>query len=247
MELVIAARFRGFEGVALGGYVGGVLAGGSQGGEVKLRRPVPVDRALRLEPREGDLRELLEGDEVLARFRPAPLEIDVPPPVSVGEAAAASGRSLQRSGDPYRFPGCFTCGDGRAEDDGLRLFAGPVAGRPVVAALWRPHPGLADGGGEVRPEFVWSALDCPTIMPAVFESARDAPEQVVTRQLTVERRGPVRAGDAHTVMAWSGRREGRLIVTFGAILSGEGQVLAAAEHRLAIAGWGVPLGTDRWR
>ncbi len=245
MDVLIQRRFRGFEGVALGGWVGGFLAGDLAAAEVKLRRPVPVERTLQIEARDGGVRELLDGGEVLARMRPAVLALPIPRPVSPGEAAAAAARSLQRSGPPYRFPGCFTCGDGRAEGDGLRLFAGPVSGREVVAAPWTPHPGLADGAGHVRPEFVWSALDCPTIMAAVFASPADAPERVVTRQLAVSRTGAIRAGDAHAVMAWCGSREGRVIVTFGAILSATGQVLAAAEHRLAVASWGVPLGRER--
>lgn len=245
MDVLIRKRFCGFEGVALGGWVGGFLAGDLASAEVKLRRPVPVERTLQVEVRDDGVRELLDGGEVLARLRPAVLELPVPAPVSPEEAAAASSDSLQRSGTPYRFPGCFTCGDGRAEGDGLRLFAGPVSGREVVAAPWTPHPGLADEAGEIRPEFVWSALDCPTIMAAVFASPVDAPERVVTRQLTVSRSGPVRAGNVHAVMAWCGSREGRVIITHGTILSATGQVLAAAEHRLAVASWGVPLGRER--
>ncbi len=246
MQIVIQARFRGFEGVALGGYVGGLLAADLPGAEVKLRRPVPVERALRLEDRDGGARELLDGEEVLARLRPAAVEVSVPAPVSPAESTAATARSLQRSAAPYRFPGCFTCGSGRADGDGLRLFAGPVPGRDLVAAPWTPHPGLAGAAGEVRPEFVWSALDCPTIMAAVFASAPDAPERVVTRQLAISRTGVVRAGERCLVMAWCGARQGRVILAYGAILSGAAKVLAVAEHRLAVADWGVPLGRACW-
>jgi hypothetical protein len=44
----IDERFRGIPGVALGGYVGGLLARELDGGEVTLRRPVPLGKPLRL-------------------------------------------------------------------------------------------------------------------------------------------------------------------------------------------------------
>jgi len=160
---------------------------------------------------------------------------------------AASARSLQRSGLVHSFRGCFTCGNGRSEGDGLRIFAGPVPGREVVAALWTPGEAFADSAGEVRPEVVWSALDCPTIAAAVFASPPDAKEKVVTRQLAVARLSPVRVGEPHVVMAWLVGRDVRGLFAEGAVLSREGGLLALARHRLAVASWGVPLGREHWR
>ncbi len=224
-----------------------MLAADLPGAEVKLRRPVPVGRRLSVEDRGGGVRELLDGGEVLARTRPARLDLAVPAPPSLEQAGAASGRSLQRTGVRHLFPGCFTCGDGREEGDGLRLFAGPDEGRGVVATPWTPVPSLADAAGLVRPELVWAALDCPTIMAAVFASPPDASGRVVTRQLAVARSGPVRAGVAHVVMAWVVERDARLVLTGGAIVGPDGAVLAVARHQLAQADWGVPLGRERWR
>ena len=246
-ELLVEERFRGFEGLALGGYLGGRLAAGLRSAEVKLRRPVPVGQRLFLEERGAGIRELLDAEgTVLARARPAEVELSPPRAVAVAEAAAASEGSLQRSGVRHPFPGCFTCGDGRAEGDGLRLFAGPVAGGGLVAAAWTPPPALADGADQVQPELVWAALDCPTIMAAVFASAPDERLRVVTRQLAVALRGPVRTGRPHAVVAWLAAREARLLVTGGAVLGADGEVLAVARHALAPADWGVPLGRARW-
>jgi len=247
MDVLFEKRFRGFEDIALGGYVGGFLAGVLPSAEVKLRRPVPLERPLHVEEQEEGARELLDEDEVLARLRPSRVDVAVPAPVSLAEGAAASARSLQRSGVVNPFRGCFTCGDGRVEGDGLRIFAGPVPGRQVVAAPWTPDRAFADAAGEIQPEVVWSALDCPTIMAAVFASPPDAAERVVTRQLAVARRAPVRAGLPHVILAWLSGREARGLFAEGAILSGDGRLLAVARHGLAVASWGVPLGVKRWR
>lgn len=66
-----------FRRVAQGGFVGGLLAAELSSAEVTLRRPVPVERRLHVESREGDVRELLDGDEVLARVSPIQLELHV--------------------------------------------------------------------------------------------------------------------------------------------------------------------------
>jgi hypothetical protein len=245
----IDERFRGIPGVALGGYVGGLLARGQDGAEVTLRRPVPLGKPLRFEASEDGATALLDGDETLASARPQPrLELDVPSAVTPEEALAASRRSLQLS-PAYRhpFPGCLVCGAGREEGDGVRLFAGPVVGRDVVAAPWTPHPAFADPAGMVRPEFVWAVLDCPTIMALVFQSTPDASERVVTGRLAVVRSGPVRAGEPHVVVGWSAGRQGRAFVAGGAVLSPDGERLALARHTLVPTSWGVPLGLESWR
>jgi hypothetical protein len=247
MDVAIDARFRGFEEIAHGGYVGGLLAAGSASAEVTLRRPVPVERALHVERRERGVLELLEADEVLARLSPAQLELPLPAPVLPDEATTAAMRSVQRSpGCRHLFPGCFGCGNGRAEGDALRLFAGPVQGRDLVATVWIPDTRLA-ADGEVRPEFVWAALDCPTIMAAVFGSPPGSTERVVTYRLAVTRHAPVRAGVASVIVGWTIGREPRALVAGGAIFSAEGRVLAVARHTLAFAPWGVPVGLDHWR
>jgi hypothetical protein len=43
----------------------------------------------------------------------------------------------------------------------MRIFAGPIAERGVVAAPWVPDASLDSGDGKVRPEFMSAALDCP--------------------------------------------------------------------------------------
>ena len=245
----IDERFQGVPGVALGGYVGGVLANALAGAEVTLRRPVPLGRPLRYEVSSDAAAALLDDRETLASAKPqARLELEIPAPVTFEEAVAASRRSLQLSSE-YRhpFPACLVCGAGRAEGDGFRVFAGPVAGRELVAAPWTPHPAFADSGGVVRAEFVWAVLDCPTIMALVFASSPGAAERVVTGRLAVVRSGPVRCGERHVIVGWSVGKQGRAFVTGGAIFAEGGRRLALAQHTLVPTTWGVPLGLDHWR
>jgi hypothetical protein len=62
----------------------------------------------------------------------------------------------------HPFPTCFTCGVARPESDGLGLRPGLLPGREgITAANWQPSGSLVDSAGEVEPEFVWAALDCP--------------------------------------------------------------------------------------
>jgi hypothetical protein len=246
--VTIDCRFQGIPDVALGGYVGGLLAGSSDSGEVSLRRPVPLDRALRLERGEDGTATLFDGAEKLAAWKPAPLALNVPFAVSLEDALAAESRSLQRSpAHEHPFPGCLVCGSARARGDGLRLFAGPVARAAAVAATWTPEASHAGPDGAVRPELVWAALDCPTIMAHVFAAPPDSSEAVVTARFAVARRGVVRAGEPHVVMGWDAGLDGRARIGGGAVLSATGEVLALARHALVPAPWGVRLGLDGWR
>jgi hypothetical protein len=244
----IDERYQGIPGIALGGYVGGLLARGAASAEVTLRRPVKTGRLLRMHEAEDGTSALLDGDEVLASACPARVALDVPSPVSWEESVAASGRSLQLSRELWHpFPRCLTCGVEREDGDGLRLFAGPVAGRDLVSAAWTPHAASADESGNVHAELVWAALDCPTIMALVFGAQPDSAERVVTGRLSVFRPGPVRAGEPHVVVAWSVGREGRALIAGGAIWSPHGDIVALARHTLVPASWGVPLDLDAWR
>ena len=111
-----------------------------------LRLPPPLDEVLRLDD-EG---RVWDDHALIAEARLAPVGLTPPDPVSWGDALAAQVPDLDSP-----FPHCFVCGTERAEGDGLRIFAGPVAGRDVYAATWTVR---AD---TVGPEFVWASLDCP--------------------------------------------------------------------------------------
>ncbi|MDE2251492.1 MAG: hypothetical protein KGL25_08825, partial [Gammaproteobacteria bacterium] len=93
----------------------------------------------------------------------ARLELAVPAPPEYLEALEASRHYAGFAAHAY--PGCFVCGPERARGDGLRIFAGALAGAQraagMVAAPWVPDVALGLDDQKVRPEFMWAALDCP--------------------------------------------------------------------------------------
>jgi hypothetical protein len=172
-ELRLGQRFCGPPGIANGGFAcGSIVALVGVPAEVTLRRLLPLGR--RLAVRYDDSAGVLlveDGEALLAQARPAAAEVELAAPaaVSFNEALAVAGHARYYQ-DPV-FPGCFVCGPARRPGDGLRIFPGPVAGRPLWAAPWAPDPSVASAGGAVRPEVVWAALDCPSGLAAA-EAAR---------------------------------------------------------------------------
>jgi hypothetical protein len=152
-------------GMVNGGWVSGTVAGhlGSGPVEVLLRNPTPLDSPLELRAADNDA-VLMDGTTVLVAARRVPAPPMPPAPVTPTEALAAEARF--EGHDDHPFPGCFVCGTERADGDGLRLFSGPVAGRPgAVAGLFVPRPGHGAADGRIPPATVWAALDCPTAWP----------------------------------------------------------------------------------
>lgn len=224
-SLVIQPRFNGPPGCGNGGYVCGMLAGRVQGpAQVTLRRPIPLNRELRVGPSEHGGQCLLDGDTLLAEALSADPDIVVPEPPTPEQAEAAATR--YQGFREHAFPACFVCGPERRPDDGMRLFAGPVEGRDMVATPWVPAGFTSDRDDYVAEEFVWAALDCP----GAFAVTRDGLKTpIVLGRLTARLDGPVRVGERYVVMAWSMGGEGRKRLAGSAVLDGQGRVLAAAQ------------------
>ena len=224
-EVVIAERFRGPPTTANGGYTCGLVAGFIDGpAEVTLRSPPPLDRPLRIRE-EADGVSLWDGESLVADGKAtAPAATDVPEPVDLDEAHRAAERYEWMHEHPY--PTCFVCGPRRAEHDGLRIFAGPVTGREVYAAPWTPDPNLADGSGFVRPEFAWSALDCPSgLVTNTFPDVG----RVLLGRLAATLIHPVQPGEDHVLISWQTGRNGRKLHTHSALFTASGDLLAAAD------------------
>jgi len=223
-QVVIDPRFCGPPDSGHGGYscslVGERIDGAA---EVSLRLPPPIGKPLSLERRDDGTVVLTDGDALVAEGAPAQLDdVDVPEPVSVAQAVEASRRFFGFHSE-HPFPGCFVCGPGRAPGDGLRIFAGQVSGRPdLFAAPWTPDELLGGDDGLVRPEFVWSALDCPTgnALAGALESARP----VLLARLAVEVSGPVPVGEPHVLVSWRRGSEGRKHHSAAALFSADGAV-----------------------
>jgi hypothetical protein len=225
--VIVPGRYNGPAESGNGGYTCGLVAGIVGGvAEVTLRLPPPLDRELAVVRADGRV-EIRDGEALVAEAAPVELEVDVPEPVSVAQAAEASTRYAGFVHHAYNT--CFVCGPGR--EDGLRVYAGPVEGRPgLVASPWTPP-------GDVGPELVWAALDCPSGW-AVDDFQR---EGVLLGRMAAAIDALPAAGEQHVVVGWRIGEEGRKRFAGSALLTADGDVLARARST-----WIVPArGTDR--
>ena len=207
--LVIDPRYCGPPGVGNGGYVAGRLAAPLAGPlEVTLRAPVPLGRPLQAVPVESG-RELRDAGTVLAHARCTVLEMEPPEPPGFDESLAVAGRC--RAFETHPFRRCFVCGPDRAPGDGMRVFPGWLAQRRLAAAAWIPDASVCNEAGEVRREFVWAALDCPSAFPLLEDPAAQKLEPLVLGRLAAHLEQPAKLGQRLVLSAWSielGERRG---------------------------------------
>jgi hypothetical protein len=219
--VTIPSRFNGPLESGNGGYSAGIAAGLLSGAvEAKLRAPVPLDRELAVARDDDDTVRVLDGDELVIEARRAEPGVEVPAAVSVEEARSARERYRGVRGEV--FSRCFVCGLDR--EDAFGVFAGEVEGRELVASPWTPAAWTADEDGNVRPEFVWAVLDCPTYFATCLHD--DELPMSVLAQLTAEVRAPARAGEEHVVVSWPLEADGRKRWAGVALLSASGDTLA---------------------
>ena len=237
--LTIAARFCGPATSSNGGYFAGLVATlVSRTLAVRLLKPPPLDTELAVRELEDGALQVVHGEELIGEARPARLELDVRPAPEYLEAVEASRRY---AGFRYhRFPSCFVCGTRRVRGDGLRVFAGPIPERGVVAAPWVPDASLDQGDGKVRPEFMSAALDCP----GYYAVAADD-RMMLLAELTAHVDRRVHIGESCTVVAWPIASSGRKHEAGTAIFDGEGELCGKAhalwiEPRAAAAGATAP-------
>jgi hypothetical protein len=219
--VIVPARYNGPPDSGNGGYTCGLLAEHVRRvAEVTLRRPPPLATELDVVRVENGV-ELRRGEAVIAEARPVELAADVPEPASLAEAAAASTRYAGFAHHAYAT--CFTCGPAR--DDGLRVFAGPLEGRPgLVASPWTP-------GEDVRPEIVWAALDCPSGW-AVDDFQR---EGVLLGRMAARILRLPEPGAPHVVLGWRVGEDGRKRYAGSALHTADGESLAVSRST-----WIVP-------
>jgi hypothetical protein len=215
--LTIAARFCGPATSANGGYFAGLVASASpRTVSVRLRKPPPLDTELALtELPEGALQVRLD-EELIGEALPATLSLEAPPPPEYLETVEASRHYAGFR--HHRFPTCFVCGTQRARGDGLRIFAGPLTGRPILAAPWVPDASLDAGDGKVRAEFMSAALDCPGYYAV---AADDCMMLLAEFTAHVDRRVPV--GESCAIIAWQISAQGRKREAGTALYDGRGQ------------------------
>jgi len=228
-SFVIAPRFCGPPDSGNGGYVCGLVAGYLDGeAEVTLWRPPPLAKPLSVHRGgQGSVR-VLDGDVLIAEATGVPQGARFEPrtAVSLWQARDASARSpLRLYPELHPFPACFVCGGQREPGDGLRICVGPVAGTELWADIWYPGEELAHAAGEIRPEFVWAALDCPGGF-AAMDAASGAPH--VLGRLAARQLRAVKAAEPHVVVGWRLAAEGRKILAGSALFTASGQAVAVA-------------------
>jgi hypothetical protein len=243
-HLLVPSRFCGPPSSGNGGWTSGALAAlvpqapddharGWPPLEVALRMPPPLDTPMPVAEADGWLEATHEGATV-ARVRPADHEPVPVGPVSAEEAEIARDRYPGLRSHP--FPTCFTCGTGRDEGDGLRIFPGRVAdsstGATRAASTWTPDDSLReddhqdeDDTPRVSLATTWAALDC------VGGWAGDLEERlmVLARMVTKVDRLP-RIGERHVVVGEARGRDGRKTSTAASLYDAGGRPVGTAEH-----------------
>ena len=218
-SVFIPARFNGPPGSGHGGYSAGLAARlVGDAAEASLKAPPPLGAPLAVERRADGSVALGRDGAAVVEAAPGSVDVEPPAPVTVEDAAAATADSpFLAPGHP--FPTCFACGPERAPGDGLRLFAGRVAGREVFAVPWTPAAEFGRDGA-VDPLFVWTALDCPSCTPLMGGGP------IVLASLVVELRAPVAVGEPHVIAAWELDRDGRKRRSGVALWDAEGSLRA---------------------
>jgi len=220
--LTIARRFCGPAASANGGYFAGLVATlAARTLSVRLRVPPPLDTEFSVRELPDGALQVCRGEEIIGEAGPATLALDERAAPDYLEAVEASRRY---AGFRYhRFPSCFVCGTQRVRGDGLRIFAGPIPERGVVAAPWVPDTGLDAGDGKVRPEFMSAALDCP----GYYAVAPDD-RMLLLAEFTAHVDRRVHIGESCTVVGWQIGVSGRKHAAGTALFDEKGEVCGRA-------------------
>ncbi|MFC4782982.1 hypothetical protein ACT8ZV_00790 [Nocardioides sp. MAHUQ-72] len=199
---------------------------------VALRQPPPLDTPMTVAEDDGSTVATL-GGAVIARATVVddPLVTVEPVPAAAARAASATYPGLTS----HPFPTCFSCGTGRAEGDGLRIFPGRVEdqdGATRIAAPWTPHPSVGEDFHSYVDEHpraslatTWAALDC------VGGWAGDLTERLmVLAGMTARVDALPVIGEQHVVVGLARGQEGRKTFTASTLYDADGRVVACAEH-----------------
>ncbi|GAA4078705.1 hypothetical protein [Nonomuraea soli] len=220
-NIVIDPAFEGPPASAHGGYACGLLAPYlPPDAEITLRKPVRLGVTLRLKRGDGGLR-LHDGFAVVAEAGTTTLVNRAPRPPTVAEASSAAEAFPGRASSA--FARCVVCGTGRTDADAFRVFPGPLPGRDLMAAVWRPN-GSALAGDTIKPEYVWAALDCPAGWAAMWFGPRSG--VAVLGRMAAWVPGPIAAYDTHILVGWLEGGSGRKLHAGSALYSPSGTLQA---------------------
>jgi hypothetical protein len=220
--LTVARRFCGPPTSSNGGYFAGLVASlASDTLAVRLLKPPPLDTELAVTESADGALEVRNGNELIGEARPAALQLELKSPPTYFEAVESS-RRYAGFGN-HRFPTCFVCGTQRPRGDGLRIFAGSVPAREIVAAPWVPDASLEGSDGKVRPEFMSAALDCPG-----FYAVSPDDRMMLLAEFTVHIDRLVHVGESCTIIGWQIGASGRKHEAGTAIFDEDGELCGRA-------------------
>lgn len=220
--ITIAKRFRGPAESANGGYFAGcVAAQAARAVTVRLLCPPPLDTALEVQSLPDGALAVVHAGTRIGLAVPGNLALVPRAGPTYFEAVEASRRY---AGFKYhRFPTCFVCGTQRVRGDGMRIFAGSLPERDLVAAPWVPDSSLEAGDGKVRPEFMSAALDCPG-----FYAVSPDDRMMLLGEITARITRRVHVGERCVVIGWRIESEGRKHAAGTAVFGEQGELCGSA-------------------
>ncbi len=227
-SVVIPSRWNGPRRYGNGGYSAGVFARDfGRSARVVLRRPVPVDRTLRIVA-EGQESRVFARRRLIAEvgeWRDAtPLLPLVRPSLDAAEDAAAR---HPWTGVRHALSDCSICSPNRR--DGLGVVPGVLADAPdMLAAPFHTDSRLAHplAPDIVSAEFIWAALDCPSFPAADLVAGRVR----LLGTIAVTRLRDVYVGESLVVVSWTLGAGVRSVRTASALLGPDGELVASAEN-----------------
>jgi len=222
-QLIIDERFNGPPHSGNGGYSCGIIGQYIDGpAEVMLRVPPPLNTVLTVKEEE-DLR-LFDEETLVAIARPHVFTLDLPKPISLNAAAGASEHYI--GFNQHHFGTCFVCGPKREPADGLRIFAGDTGSPNIVAAPWTPSDDLFDDNDKLRPEYFWSAMDCPSYFALLDGNMIP----MVLGKMACHIENDIKKGESVVVMAWKIKIEGRKHYSATVVYGEDGTVKSYSEN-----------------
>ncbi len=259
-----AAHFNGPPRVVNGGVASGALAcpatalAGRGGARypvatritARLRRPIPVSTALRVEASSDDGRigvTVAHAGETLAAGvvhvadadrRPEPGSVLQPPPEHLVEhidamrrVAAGAPGPLAVPDDEHPFPMCFSCGP--ASPRGLRIKP-HVAADGHVWAAWQPSHSAGENDGMLPSAVVGAALDCSNAMAlsvgfSEVAGMRELVPILAAYDMFILRVPPAAPAGGYRVVSRATGVDGRKYFSVSALFDADGAACAVAD------------------
>ncbi len=220
-SLQIDKRFNGPPNSGNGGYTAGLIASKLNfNPEITLRVPPPLEQKMQLNIK-ADSAVLMHRDTLVAEAKVTDFQLTIPPAISFAEAVEAIRKP--KTNDGVLFPTCFVCGSARKRGDGLAIYPSDI-GPQKVATPWMPYEDLGDALGNVKTEFIWSALDCPGAW-----AIQDSAQFYLLGRMAAKEIRPIKVNTSYIIMGWVVSTEGRKTWTGTAIYEKDGTVCAFAK------------------